>query len=318
MSLVEEINKIKRKKPNLIVPGAAKSGTSSLHEYLNTHKDIYMSRIKEPHYFSNEHKYYYEKLWYYSLFKTKDEFKYLGESSTGYMVLPNVIERIKKELNNPKFIFILRNPIDRLYSHYWWLRGQGYEMKSFKKAVLFDVDVEPIAGKTDGVIGYKNYFQWGLYGKWIKRYHENFPRRNIFIITFENLIKEPLKTMNSCFKFLDLKELDNIGNIQTNKTIIIKNAYIYGSLEKIARTNSFLKNLLRKNDYIRKLSKSLLYKIKKRKEKLITNIEHPKMDIESRIWAKNLYFEDFLILKEVTKMEFTEWEDFKSINANNV
>ncbi|HEY9134269.1 MAG TPA: hypothetical protein VIM85_00570, partial [Pseudomonadales bacterium] len=79
--------------PNLFIPGSAKSGTSSLHEYLNQHPDISMSSEKEPHFFcikrNKKEAFEYEKLF-------ENEKKYRGESSTGYMVFHGVPERIKK------------------------------------------------------------------------------------------------------------------------------------------------------------------------------------------------------------------------------
>ena len=94
-------------KPNLFIPGAGKSGSSSLHNYLKLHPDIYMSELKEPHFFSHDENYFSktqtEK--YYELFKNGKKYKYRGESSTGYMVFPHVIDRIKMDKKKPKFIF---------------------------------------------------------------------------------------------------------------------------------------------------------------------------------------------------------------------
>lgn len=109
--------------PNLFIPGAAKSGSSSLHEYLKFHPDIFMSDIKEPHYFSHKENYYNRKSEYYGLFENTRSYKYRGESSTGYMVFPGVIDRIKNDIGDAKFIFVLRNPIDRCFSHYHWVRS---------------------------------------------------------------------------------------------------------------------------------------------------------------------------------------------------
>src|SRR5690606_31543640 len=149
--------------------------------------------------------------------------KYYGESSTGYFCFPDYINRIKafyKE--SPKFIIILRNPIDRVYSHYWWLKGIGSENKGFREAVLEDFDIEPDVNNklTEG--NYKSYYQFGLYGKWMTKFINEFGLENIHIITTENLKTSPLETLNSCFNFLNLDFLDTIPEIKSNQTLILK------------------------------------------------------------------------------------------------
>ena len=208
-------------KPNLFIPGAAKSGTSSLHEYLNQHPDIFMSEKKEPHYFSHS-KIFKDKKYYYSLFAEAQTYLYRGESSTGYMVFPDVIERIKSEIHDPKFIFILRNPIDRCFSHYNWVRSFQAEHRSFRNAVKHEMNVEP---KTDLKFfgkGYKNYFQSGLYGKWIERFIAAFGIEKIYFLTSEELNSNPLNTLNRIFKFLELKEVQIINEIRSNQTQNLK------------------------------------------------------------------------------------------------
>lgn len=179
--------------PNLFIPGAGKSGTSSLHELLNQHPDICMSSVKEPHFWTRPNFKDYTKEDidnYLKLFDKKENAKYRGESSTGYMAFPRFINHIKKQYSNqPKFIFILKNPIDRCYSHYWWLKGMGSERKEFIKSVLFDIGIEPIHSSRLPEANYKNYFQFGLYGKWLGKFYANFENVNIKIITFESLKK---------------------------------------------------------------------------------------------------------------------------------
>ena len=73
--------------PNLFIPGAGKSGTSSLHKYLNQHPDIYMSKNKEPHFFCHDD---FNSKWeaYLQFYQEGIDKRYRGESSTGYMVFP--------------------------------------------------------------------------------------------------------------------------------------------------------------------------------------------------------------------------------------
>ncbi|MEA3642075.1 MAG: hypothetical protein VBE63_19355, partial [Lamprobacter sp.] len=114
---------------NLVVPGFPKSGTSSLHEYLDLHPQINMSRHKESHFFAIEK--HWNKGWDYhnSLFNISKDYSYYGESSTIYCISEKSIERIQSSLKSPKFIFLLRHPVQRVLSHYRWLCALGLERR---------------------------------------------------------------------------------------------------------------------------------------------------------------------------------------------
>jgi len=304
--------------PNLFIPGAAKSGTSSLHELLNQHPDIYMSKIKEPHFFSWDDQFEKGLEYYSKLFEKGIESKYRGESTTGYMIFPKVIDRIKKTLpEQPKFIFILRNPIDRAYSHYWWLRGIGLENRSFKEAFLTDMDKEP--DPEDKYSGnYKYYYQTGLYGKWLERFYNNFNPENIFVITTEQLKNNPLQTLNSCFKFLKLQTLEDIKIEKQNQTVILKekDAKIYGKIAMYLRDRNRatpLRRILRiiLPDQVRgKVFKLLNKNLEEYKNKKIIKNSYPSLSEEYRKFILNFYMEDFEKLKKLTQKDFKEWKDF--------
>ena len=217
-------------KPNFFIPGAAKSGTTTLHELLNLHPDISMSKIKEPVFWNNaKFNDYKVEDWlkYKELFNPNSKIK--GESTTSYMYYDSFIENINKNYKKPpKFIFILRNPIDRYISHFWWMKGLGLEKNNIRDIInreshtdFIEYDYYP-----------KHYFQFGLYSKWIQRFIENFGFENIKIITLENLISNRLDTVNACFDFLGLNKLESIPEKSSNKTTRIKYPHIYHFIRK--------------------------------------------------------------------------------------
>ncbi len=130
--------------PNFLVIGAAKSGTTALHEYLKQHPQIYMSPQKEPHFFSLEGKKVdfrgpgdkrEEQLNnsvtniedYRKLFQGVSNEIAIGESSTSYLNNPEAPERIRHYIPNAKLIAILRNPVARAYSSFLHMVQRGYE-----------------------------------------------------------------------------------------------------------------------------------------------------------------------------------------------
>src|SRR5438552_2073936 len=109
--------------PNLFIIGASKSATTSLHQYLCTHPEIMMSEPKEPHFFVEEVHWSRGWDWYTSLFANGKKAKVLGEASgyyTWHPIFKGVPKRIAAHIPNPKFIYILREPIQRAVSHYWY------------------------------------------------------------------------------------------------------------------------------------------------------------------------------------------------------
>ena len=301
--------------PNLFIPGAAKSGTSTLHDLLNLHPEICMSSLKEPYYlintdFDQNISAYNTK--YAKLFSQNSNATYFGDSSTAYMLFPNFIERVKTHLKkDSKFIFVLRNPIDRIYSHYWYLKGLGSEDSSLKVAIERDKNISPNMSHRLDEGKFKNYYQYGLYGKWLSNFYKEIDEDQIKIVVFEDLKDNPLKVVNSCFNFLGLPEIDNIPEIESNKTIILKYPKIFKFISKITNGNvKFLKPINKLIPF------KLKYKIKKNSNEFLmqqtkSNSSYPKLAKEDRLWIKDLYLEDINILKDITGERFNQWTDFK-------
>ncbi|MGQ4646866.1 sulfotransferase domain-containing protein [Lyngbya aestuarii] len=108
--------------PNFFVIGAMKAGTTTIHNYLKQHPQIYMSSIKEPDFFcyDGQRNCAITNLEdYRALFQGVSDEIAIGESSTTYLELPQITaERIKSDVPNAKLIAILRNPVDSVYSIY--------------------------------------------------------------------------------------------------------------------------------------------------------------------------------------------------------
>ena len=297
-------------KPNFFIPGAAKSGTTSLHELLDTHPDISMSKEKEPVYWNNKLFNEFENLEisrYLNLFEQQVKIK--GESTTSYMYYDNFIKNVKDNFHQPpKFIFILRNPIDRYISHYNWLKGLGKEKRRIDKII----EEERYLDFKEYYDYPKQYYQFGLYYKWISRFIENFGKENIKIVTFEKLISERLNILNSCYEFLGVSKMDSVNFIKSNKT----NKVIFPSMYHFLRKSSIGKM---KYTSISKyfLPKKIRMKIKSLMKIAVKNwisVESKKeiLSDKQRKKLRDKYFEDVMSLKNKLNYDFSEWEDFKN------
>jgi sulfotransferase family protein len=122
--------------PNLIVIGAAKCGTTSLHEYLDEHPEISMSREKELHFFVEEKNWSRGLEWYEAQFDASAPVR--GESSPGYSVFPlrrGVPERIARTIPGARLVYCVRDPIERIVSHYTHRTVNWPEMGTLEEAL---------------------------------------------------------------------------------------------------------------------------------------------------------------------------------------
>lgn len=189
-------------KPNLFIIGSMKSGTTSLHEYLNEHPDIFMSDVKEPGYFAECMNYYPKDIdWYESLFSDVKDESIIGESSTNYTKLPictDVVEKIWEYNPGARFIYIMRNPVDRVISHYWHGVKYGDER---------DDALTAIKKKQE-------YICFSDYATQLEPYIERFGSDCIYTLTFEAFIADTAGELKAIFDWLGVDpgvEIKNSG-----------------------------------------------------------------------------------------------------------
>ncbi|HEC77247.1 MAG TPA: hypothetical protein ENI33_08350 [Thermoplasmatales archaeon] len=202
--------------PNFIIPGAMKSGTTALRIYLAQHPDVFMAS-KEIHFFDREENFEKGIEWYEKFFNDWNGERAIGEKTPEYLYDEKVPERIYNVLPNVKLIFVLRNPVDRAYSHYWHNVRNGQEMMSFEEAL--EKEEERIKNpKWKKIYSYKDR---GKYILQIKRYAKFFSKSNMLFILAEdlkgdreNILRKILESfgVDPNFEFRDLKE-KHVGGI---------------------------------------------------------------------------------------------------------
>ena len=195
--------------PNLLIVGAAKSGTTSLHNYLNQHPDIFMCSPKEPHFLINKEigeqripKGVLSLDDYKHLFKGMEDKRYRGESSVMYLSFPEfTIANIKKYLSaDIKIIIMLRNPVDRAYSGYQHVKRYNMmESLSFEDALEHS---ENRYHNLNNMTPASRYLELGMYSNQVKYFIESFV--NIHVIIYDDYKNNFNEEMNSVFRFLDL------------------------------------------------------------------------------------------------------------------
>jgi hypothetical protein len=177
--------------PNLIIIGAMKSGTTSLHEYLSYHPDIFMSKRKELNFFVAHREWNRGLTWYESHFP--EATKVRGESSPNYTrhpLFPGVPERMHSVIPEAKLIYCVRDPVKRFVSHYLHSYSLGREHRSLEQVVT-DLDGSP-------------YLLCSLYAYQLEQYLEVYPASQVKVVVLEELQRRPQETLRDLFSFLEV------------------------------------------------------------------------------------------------------------------
>ncbi len=247
------------KKPNLFIVGAARSGTTSLWQYLKVHPEIYMPEDelhKEPSFFSDIRKdLTLDK--YLALFERANEsYKWIGEASVAYITDPLSASRIHEFDPSAKIIIMLRNPAERAYSLYNWMVQDGYEYaSSFEEALKLEetrlLEKQSTWYKPNYYWGYL-YFRSGLYHDQVKRYLELF-KDNVLIITFEDFINDPGSSYRQVCFFLEINATHVPFHIH-NPSHAVRSAKLLFVLRKL---NNYIINENRQGKALNKISETI-------------------------------------------------------------
>jgi hypothetical protein len=182
--------------PNLVIIGAMKSGTTSLHHYLNLHPEISMSHPKELDFFCNNNNWQKGIKWYESHFAEAARIR--GESSTNYTKFPTfkrVPERMYSTVPNTKIIYLLRDPMERIISHYVENFSTGLEKRPIRRVLM---------GMADN-----HYLNCSRYYFQLEQYFKYFDDSNIFIVDSYELRNRRRQTLQQIFRFLGVDDSFN-------------------------------------------------------------------------------------------------------------
>tara|TARA_B100000161_G_scaffold265467_1_gene241838 strand:+ start:1028 stop:1885 length:858 start_codon:yes stop_codon:yes gene_type:complete len=277
-------------KCNLFIIGAAKSGTTSLCEYITQHPKVFIPNIKEPHFFSNIKQTTTTRVInnikeYSQLYKNRKE-QYLCDGSTSYLFFSKrTALKIKKYNKHAKIILLLRNPIDRLYSHYLMAKEMvGEEVNDIR--FVINEDYRTKQGYHDSKVN--PYLAPSFYFKNVEEYLNRFSKENVHIVIFEDLIANLDHEMSQIFSFLNLEN-------------ICVNSKIYNSYKKMRNTylnkvifnkqSAFLKTIIPRK--IKYFLKNILYK----------KSEKPTLDKKIREKLHIIFNDDIEKLYKLTQKE---------------
>ena len=279
-------------KPNLIILGAMKAGTTSFHPYLNAHPDIAMSEPKETNYFSNLTYWKRGNDWYESHF-TRDA-KIRGESSTAYSaypIIPDVPERIHRTVPRVKLIYLVRDPITRLISQFLHHTAEAKETRDLSTIIQSIIRDEP-----------SPYVFQSQYMLQLERYLEFFSCDQILVITTESLKTAKLETLNAVCEFLEIPFEFSAEDV--------KKDYNQTESEKFQRNwwvNFVFPPWLQTHPRLPWKIKSPFYRLARLGA---TKLKRPNLTDGQVATLIDVFRSDVHKLREYTQLDLSEWRDY--------
>lgn len=192
--------------PNTFIVGAMRCGTTTLYHHLRAHPDVFMSRVKEPHYFSD----YQRPTWgpdgplpgeeaaYLDLFTESGDAKVVGEASTSYLTDPKAPGRIADAVSQARFLVSLRDPVERAHSQFFFGVRTGAFEGSFESHLPEDLEA---AARRDSNYGYVHQ---GMFAGPLETYIRTFGRDHVHVLTLEDLSDQPIPTLQEVARFLGI------------------------------------------------------------------------------------------------------------------
>jgi Sulfotransferase domain len=215
---------LKSRRPNFIIGGAPRAGTTWLYHLLDLHPEVQMAKpIKpEPKFFSVDDTFnrgieYYFSTWFGNLGSAK----IAGEKSTNYLESPCAASRIHECLPDVKLIFMLREPADRAFSNYLWSRMNGHEKEDFATALALEQQREISKPPALRYARPHAYFTRGLYADLLRPYFELFQRTQIICLRFEEIITNRHVLTERLHRFLEItprpQDAEDLGVVNSSE-----------------------------------------------------------------------------------------------------
>jgi len=227
--------------PDFFIVGAPKSGTTALYEYLRNNPDIFMPRLKEPHFYASDlelHQQCPTIERYERLFQAAGQNQVVGEASVFYLFSRVALDRILQDNPEAKTITLIRNPIDMAYSlHNQFVWSQREPITNFEQAWRCQHDRK--RRHQDPLLQYRDVCSIGTQ---LQRYFDTIPDRQRLIILFDSLKANPSYVYQRVLRYLQVRhdgrtEFSVINSAKTNRSQLLRKvaAWAYKSSPRTIR-----------------------------------------------------------------------------------
>lgn len=221
--------------------GSQKAGTTSFHDILVQHPNVGLPSHKETQFFIDDAQYKKGLSYYFNYhFKGTQKNAILGEVNPQFCYVEKTAQRLKQHFKDLKVVMIIRNPVDRAFSHYQMTQRRGLENLSFE--IALEKEKERLSDEHGQL--HHSYADRGLYSNQIERYQKLFGVKNVKVIIFDDFIKSTPKVMQDVCDFIEVPQFDFNFDIQSNQASESKSKWLRNFLYRPSLLKKFLGKLL--------------------------------------------------------------------------
>lgn len=283
----DTLQSIKKPRLDFVGVGPTRTGTTWIHEYLLRHKDVCLPQgVKELHFFNRNSRYYKGLDWYFSHFRHHDG-KIIGEITPNYFHLPVVTQRVYEVNPNCKIICTLRNPVERSFSSYLHLIRNGY--------------LRPGTSMRDAIRERPVLIESSKYYTHISRWLRYFGKKNVSILMYEDLKKDPLGFVKTLCNFLGLEEQGIPEGLE--EAVNVREFPINFTLARVARRVDTLLC-----DYKIYFIKNMIKKLGLNKIVLGGRYAQDRLSEEDKRYLYSFLKEEIEDLEKLLKLDLSSWK----------
>jgi hypothetical protein len=202
--------------PDFLCIGAMRCGTTTLWDMLAQHPGIFMAEQKELHFFDNRDGFFDQGPAAYARhFASARPDQVRGESTPSYLFIEEACERIRALLPRVRLIAVLRDPVERARSHYWFSVRQGVEPLSIERAL--DAEPQRLKARRYENRIHHSYVARGRYAEQLQRYERAFGRDALCVIFLEELKADPRATLACVFRHIGVEPLETFESASASE-----------------------------------------------------------------------------------------------------
>jgi hypothetical protein len=301
------------RRPDFLIIGAPKAGTTALHAALAQHPQLFLTQVKEPKYYlcgdsppptyrgpgdahSNQ-EWVWQRSKYRALFRDAPSDVLCGESTPFYLYSKDARRRIAEDIPHAKLVAVLRDPVDRLYSNWMHLWADGLEPCPDVVEAC-----EREAQRIDqGWAPFWHYRRLGMYGRQVTDLYSQFPREQVLLLRYRELVERPQETLDRVSAFL------GVGTGQVSAVPSDNSRPFVGDGRRTRIVAPLIRAGARAGAWFpphvwRHASKPLI-------ERLHSggHPNRPKLSPEQRVTLLEPFLPDIALLEETTGESFEQW-----------
>ena len=303
--------------PDFFLIGAPKAGTSALHAALARHPGLHLSPVKEPKYYlcgdspppaykgpgdahSNQ-EWIWQRQRYLDLFQAAGDDQVAGESTPFYLYHRDARRRIAVDNPDAKLIAVLRDPVDRAYSNWMHLWMDGLEPCA---DIVEAVRREP-QRLDDGWAPFWHYQGLGMYGRQVADLFDHFPREQVLLLRYKELVDQPLDTLDRVCTFLGVTSAPIDEVPQDNSRRFVQQGPRTKALSSVIRTGAAVGQFFPPEVW-RKVSRPLIDQLQRGGD-----ASRPRLTPEQRAVLVEPHLPDIELLEQLTGESFEEWKGYR-------